>query len=95
MGKTAERLLAEMSSSELSEWMAYFRIEPFGEQRADLRAGVTAAAAANPGSLGEMIKLLFPPVKKKKIEKPRQGWRELKETLLSWTKAMGGRVIQK
>jgi hypothetical protein len=36
-----------MDSRELSEWMAYERIEPFGEMRADLRAGIVASVVAN------------------------------------------------
>lgn len=32
-------LLASMSSSQLTEWMAYASIEPFGEHRAELRHG--------------------------------------------------------
>ena len=36
-----------MSSREYAEWMAYYRLEPFGEERGDLRAGVVAATVAN------------------------------------------------
>lgn len=36
-----------MSSSELSEWQAYYNIEPFGEIRADLRAGTIASPLVN------------------------------------------------
>lgn len=32
---------------ELSEWAAYDQIEPFGEPRADLRAGIITATIAN------------------------------------------------
>lgn len=35
-----------MSSREFSEWMAYAQLEPFGEQRADLRAGIVASTVA-------------------------------------------------
>jgi hypothetical protein len=40
-------LLGRISSRELSEWMAYAQMEPFGEERADLRAGIIAATIAN------------------------------------------------
>lgn len=40
-------LLAELSSPQIAEWMAYFAIEPFGERRADLRAAIIAATIAN------------------------------------------------
>lgn len=42
-----EELLGRMSSLELSEWMAYATLEPFGEERADLRAGIVASVIAN------------------------------------------------
>lgn len=36
-----------MSAREFAEWMAYYRLEPFGEERADLRAGIIASASVN------------------------------------------------
>lgn len=36
-----------MGSDELTEWMAYYQIEPFGDYRADVRSGVVAATLAN------------------------------------------------
>ncbi len=36
-----------MSSREFVEWMAYYEFEPFGEERADLRAGIVASTVAN------------------------------------------------
>jgi len=33
--------------SEFKEWLAYMRINPFGEERADLRAGIVASTIAN------------------------------------------------
>jgi hypothetical protein len=43
------RLLSELSASELTDYMAFDRIEPFGEVRADLRAGIVASTVANHG----------------------------------------------
>jgi hypothetical protein len=40
-------MLAEMSSRDLAEWMAYSRIEPWGEERDDLRIGILASMIAN------------------------------------------------
>jgi hypothetical protein len=42
-----------MSSLEFAEWMAYAGLEPFGEERADLRAGIIAATIANVHRPGE------------------------------------------
>ena len=36
-----------MNSRELTEWMAYAKLEPFGDLRADLRAGIVASTVAN------------------------------------------------
>jgi hypothetical protein len=40
-------MLAEISSAQYSEWMAFYRLEPYGEERADLRAGIIASTIAN------------------------------------------------
>lgn len=40
-------LLGQISSREITEWMAYDKLEPFGERRADLRAGIVASTVAN------------------------------------------------
>lgn len=44
---TVAELLDRMSSRELSEWMAFYEIEPWGEERADLRQGMTTSAVHN------------------------------------------------
>ena len=36
-----------MTSAELTEWMAYYKLEPFDEQRADLRSAIVASTTAN------------------------------------------------
>lgn len=36
-----------MPAGELTQWMAYEMIEPFGERRADLRMGISTAALLN------------------------------------------------
>lgn len=36
-----------LTSRELGEWIAYYRLEPWGEERADLRAGIVASTIAN------------------------------------------------
>jgi hypothetical protein len=40
-------MLAEMTSLQFAEWMAYSRLEPWGEEREDLRAGIVASTIAN------------------------------------------------
>ena len=36
-----------VTASEFNEWIAYYRLEPFGEERADIRMGIMAALTAN------------------------------------------------
>ena len=44
---TVRQLLENIDSSELTEWLAYDQIEPFGPQREDLRAGLICSTVAN------------------------------------------------
>ncbi len=47
LGMTVEELGVRMSSRELSEWLAFERIEPFGDVRADIRQAMTTMFIAN------------------------------------------------
>lgn len=40
-------LLNRIGSDELTEWMAFYQLEPFGDYRADYRSGVIASTFAN------------------------------------------------
>jgi len=40
-------MLSEISSTQFAEWMAYSRLEPWGEERDDLRMGIIASTIAN------------------------------------------------
>lgn len=40
-------MLKSMTMKQLEEWAEYSSIEPFGEERADLRAGIVASAVLN------------------------------------------------
>ena len=44
---TVAELLERMSSRELTEWMAYYRLEPFGDERADLRNALLCTVMVN------------------------------------------------
>lgn len=41
-------MLAGMTRRQLLEWLEFDEIDPFGEERADLRAGIVAAAVTEP-----------------------------------------------
>lgn len=47
LGMSVRRAQREIDSREFAEWIAYDGIEPFGEDRGDLRAGIIAATIAN------------------------------------------------
>lgn len=47
LGRTVAELQSSMSSPEFNQWMAYYKLSPFGEDRADLRAGIIASTTAN------------------------------------------------
>ena len=44
---TVRQLLATIDAGEMAEWEAFWRMEPWGEGRADLRAGIIASTVAN------------------------------------------------
>lgn len=44
---TVGELLGRISSRELSEWMVYYMLEPFGAERDNLHAGLVAAMVHN------------------------------------------------
>jgi len=47
LGKSVAEIEGTMSSREISEWMAFYRLEPWGDDRADLRTGIVASTIAN------------------------------------------------
>tara|TARA_R110002110_G_scaffold166143_2_gene366673 strand:- start:33 stop:314 length:282 start_codon:yes stop_codon:yes gene_type:complete len=44
---TVRELLCRIDSKELSEWASYFSMEPFGNTRSDIQAGIIASTIAN------------------------------------------------
>lgn len=44
---TVKELLARIDSQELTEWMAYYSLEPWGTESEDLRTGIIASTIAN------------------------------------------------
>lgn len=50
LGMPVRTMLSQLSSADLTEYMAFERIDgPIGEVRADLRAGIVASTVANHG----------------------------------------------
>lgn len=47
LNKTVAEIDREMSSKELTEWMVFYSIEPFGGAREDYRAALISSITAN------------------------------------------------
>jgi len=47
LGKTVRQLLSEIDSAELTQWRAFYQLEPFGSLIDDERHGVAVATLAN------------------------------------------------
>tara|TARA_R100000700_G_scaffold31695_1_gene38824 strand:+ start:86 stop:340 length:255 start_codon:yes stop_codon:yes gene_type:complete len=68
---TVRELLARIDSRELSEWMAYYEVNPFGSVRDDLQAGIVASTIANVNR-GKNDKSFTPSDFMPYIDKPQQ-----------------------
>jgi hypothetical protein len=44
---TVRELLSKLGSDEISEWMAFYQLEPFGDFRADYRSALVTSTFAN------------------------------------------------
>ncbi|MFA5162089.1 MAG: DUF4035 domain-containing protein [Elusimicrobiales bacterium] len=87
---TVGELLGRISSRELTEWQAYYGIEPFGEERADLRAGIIAATGANVFR-GKGIKPYKPQDFMPKFGGETQDWRQMLAKVRIINAALGGK----
>ena len=87
---TVSELLRRVSSRELTEWRAYYGLEPFGEERADLRAGIVASTMANvfrkSGTQPYKTQDFMP-----KFGKEKQDWRDMLEKVRTINAALGGK----
>lgn len=92
-------MLAEMTWQQLMEWHAYAEVEPFGEERADLRAGIVASTVANVNIDSRKTKPFAPSdfmpsfggephagSRRKPLTDPGD-WKKVKATLTSFGKA--------
>lgn len=85
---SVRRAMAEIDSAEFSEWMAYYRLDPQGQDRADLRAGIVASTVAN-ASRGRKTRAFRPKDFMPdfgKASKP-QNWREQKAKFKAFARA--------
>lgn len=74
MGVTSvDNLLENLTAKEFKEWMEFYAIEPFGENRQALNTGIIASVIANANR-----------TKNSKVFKPQDFIPEFKESKQSW-----------
>ena len=82
-------MLNEIPMRLFLEWVAYFHVEPFGEERDDLRTGILASTMANVMSTkGKSVPMDFMPFAKR----PRHKMAGMIDTLRATAHANSGKV---
>ena len=82
-------MLAEITSVQFAEWMAYSRLEPWGEERDDLRMGIVASTVANVNRPKD--KKPYKPTDFMPSFEPVSEEEQLAQLLAKARKALGGR----
>ena len=91
MGIPVRRLQDEISSEEFAWYMAYDRIDPFGNERADLGVGIICQTLAGVNGVKKTKPSDFMPDFEGKTQKhktPDELWNKMG----SYTRAKGGKV---
>jgi hypothetical protein len=87
---TVRELNARLDGQELTEWAAYARLEPFGEERADVRAALVCKVVADvnrgPHDAPYPLTNFLPRYD------AMDGWEERMEHIRHLNTLMGGRV---
>lgn len=88
-----------MSSREFAEWMAFYDLEPFGEEQADLRAGIVASTVANVHRDRKKRSKAYKPEDfmpkfKRAGKRERTPWQDQLKVIEMWNAAMGGRDLR-
>jgi len=85
LGRTVSELEEELSSAELTEWIALLSIEPWGPYRDDYLSSVTAWASLSPWSKEIKLADLIPKWGQQEQELPI-------EQQIEFMKCLGGKV---
>jgi flagellar basal body rod protein FlgC len=84
---TVRELLQRVDSRELTEWMAFYKLEPWGAEIEDYRTGVVASTIANANRDSKRKSKPFQPkdfMPQQKVEE--QSWEEQEKILQRWSK---------
>lgn len=96
---TVEELLSRISSHELTEWMAFASLEPFGEERADYRMAIMLAKLLEPHRDTKKHRKPFTPEEfLPKFERAKQSkgqtWQQQLGLAQMWNTLFGGKDIR-
>lgn len=90
LGMSIRQVQQNVDSAEFSEWIAYCNIEPFGEERADLRSAIVASTIANCNRKANKqafkVSDFMPMFKRSPIQK---SWKSMKAMLSPLAKSFG------
>lgn len=95
---TVNELLERIDARELTEWMAYAGLEPFGEVRADLRSGIVASVIANVNRDPKRRPRAFEPgdfMPKFEDEKPTKTARQIYQEFRDWAILAGAKAPER
>ena len=92
LGCTVRELLARIDSRELTEWLAYYGLNPWGPERSDLRAGMVASTVANCLTSGSFKPSDFMPKYGPQPEPVEQTPEQLRDMAMKITAMLGGAI---
>jgi hypothetical protein len=92
---TVREMLARIDSRELSEWQAYYALNPWGPERGDLQAGVIASTIANTASENGGYKPSdFMPDFAPAEPETEKTWQELRDIAIRMAAMMGNGSVK-
>jgi hypothetical protein len=92
---TVGELLRRISSRELSEWLAFYELEPFGLERADMRAAIVASTVANTArDPKRRARPWMPGDFMPRFDRPVQTWQEQLKLVEMLNAAFGGKDLR-
>ena len=96
LGRTVKETKRDMGMGEFASWLAYYRLDPWGEDRGDLRAGIVASTIANvhAGRRGKPFTArdFMPEYGKAAASKKPQTWQEMHATMARFGEAHNARI---
>lgn len=93
---TVSDLLKRVSSLELAEWMAFYRLEPFGEERDDLRTGIVASTVAETARDTKRRRRPYRPKDfMPQFDRMQQTWEQQLAVVEMMNRALGGKDLRR